>query len=394
MVTTSSLRAFSVPSVGGDAGVWGNELNATIGDLDTILGGSITFNSSASATVTLSTSQAQFGRIVFSGTPASSMTLNFSSAPGSFGNYDVWNATSTSANGGAGFNILGQVTSTSTGATVTIPVGNMRLVNVDGQNVQFADQVIVPSVTLPPVIPNYLSGFTISNDSTTPNTVLDIAAGFATDTTAVSYLQSASIFLKGSSAAWTVGSGNGGMGQGLSFTAATTYHIFVISNGTSSNIDFYIDTSLTAANKPTNTNFFRRIMSLMSLSSAAIWTPISQNGDEVLLLTPAQDIQGIATSGSSQNKTMTVPIGLSVWHIGDWDLSGTANMNIYSPVQVSWGFANSVTLTAATGSIGTTRVLTRTNASGQVTVKADGAGGTYFATTLGWIDRRGRDAIP
>lgn len=406
MVTTSSLRALSVPTVGGDAGVWGNELNNTIGFLDTILGGSITFNSSASATVTLTTSEAQYNRIVFSGTPASSMVLYFSTDAGSFGNYGVWNATSTSANGGAGFNILCQVTSTSTGTTVTLPVNNMRMVNVDGQNVQYADQVIIPVITLPPVLNNYLSGLVVSNSTTGSGSsvVLSFAAGIAADTTNTTYLQNAAAFTKTASGVWAAGSGNGGMGTGLTFTAATTYHMFIISNGTSSNVDFYFDTSVTAANKPANTNYFRRVMSMKTLASAATWGQFVQFGDMVAW---NPSISWDTLNNSTPNNTtiavgLNVPTGISVIANIRWIVYNTTNTGIYwavnDPNIVPVGanaedFGNQYNVAASVAFM-EQNFQRRTNTSGQVLFFCTSNVALYSVSTTYWYDRRGRDTVP
>jgi len=133
MSNTSSLRGFTVPVVSSDVNAWGTELNTTIGNLDTILGGSVTFNSSTATTVTLTSSQAQSGRIQFSGTFTSSCTINFLSSVFALGSYVVQNLSSA-----VGFNVICQ--SLSSGNLVSIAPLTERTVFADGINVNFADQ--------------------------------------------------------------------------------------------------------------------------------------------------------------------------------------------------------------------------------------------------------------
>lgn len=130
MGATSSDRGLIVPTNFGDVGIWGPELVTTLTALDTILGGSLTLQSSAGMSVTLSSSQAQYGRIVVQGQLASTFFLTF----GSFanGDYQVWN--NSSAGGGG---VLCQAAGG--GSNCTVPFNSMRLVNVDGVNAQLAD---------------------------------------------------------------------------------------------------------------------------------------------------------------------------------------------------------------------------------------------------------------
>lgn len=139
MVTTSSNRGFSIPTVSSDNNLWGTELNSTITGADTILGGTLTLQSSAGTAVTLSSAQSQIGRVVIQGVVGAStnFVLTFASSTFALGNYQVWN--NSSGGGGIFCQTLGG------GLTCTVPQNSMRLVNVDGTNAQFSD--IQPTTT-------------------------------------------------------------------------------------------------------------------------------------------------------------------------------------------------------------------------------------------------------
>lgn len=135
MPTTETTRGLTVPTVAGDVGVWGGELNATILALAAILGQTINLPSTTyGAAATLTSSQAQSSRIVIGNTSSSPFTLNLNSSNYALGNYIVANnssqgqsATITAGSSGTG------------GTTVSIPSSTQRIVFSDGTNITFAD---------------------------------------------------------------------------------------------------------------------------------------------------------------------------------------------------------------------------------------------------------------
>lgn len=132
MGTISSDRGLILPTNFGDIGIWGPELVTTLNALDTILGGSLTLQSSAGMSAILSSSQAQMSRIVVQGQLATPYYLGFASSNFALGNYQVWNNSSA---GGAP--VICQTLGS--GSICQVPFGQMRLVNVDGINAQLAD---------------------------------------------------------------------------------------------------------------------------------------------------------------------------------------------------------------------------------------------------------------
>ena len=97
MPATSSNRGFIVPTNLGDSGIWGSELNSTLTNLDTALGGQLTLASSTFASpYTLSSAQAAYSVIILTGSPTGTYTLTFSSTAFALGAYQVYNNFSSS----------------------------------------------------------------------------------------------------------------------------------------------------------------------------------------------------------------------------------------------------------------------------------------------------------
>lgn len=137
MVTTSSDRGFQVPTVGGDTGTWGTELNTTIASLDSILGGTITLQSTTTTNATPTSSQAQIARFIYNNTSSSPVQLNLPSSVFALGEFKV------QYNSSQGQNLTITAGSSGTGgSTVTMPSGAQRSVFSDGVNVTFTDQQV------------------------------------------------------------------------------------------------------------------------------------------------------------------------------------------------------------------------------------------------------------
>ena len=101
--------------------------------------------------------------------------------------------------------------------TANIPLAGFRLTGV-GNPVNAQDAVT--QTFMASYGRSLLAGLTLSNDSGTPNSVLDIAAGACADSTnAVPIIGTA--FTKSTAGSWVAGTGNNGMGSGLSVAPST-----------------------------------------------------------------------------------------------------------------------------------------------------------------------------
>ncbi|MDE3022912.1 MAG: hypothetical protein KGI54_13820, partial [Pseudomonadota bacterium] len=150
----------------------------------------------------------------------------------------------------------------------------------------------------------YYWGFTLSNDGTTPNTVLDISAGSQPDSTWSTQI-TGTAFTKTTGGTWVAGTGNAGMGTGLTVAASTWYHVFAIIH--SGSYDVYFDTSTTAANAPAGTTAHRYIGSILTDASAHIM-PFIQEG-QTFYWTSAQLALSGGTATTHTLVTVASPYG-------------------------------------------------------------------------------------
>lgn len=94
MPSNSQFRGFVVPTVGGDTGIWGGELNATINDMDACFGYQLNLYSSTNGNnVTPSSSQAFCSTIFFQNVSSSPAQLNLTASNGFYGRYAIFYST-------------------------------------------------------------------------------------------------------------------------------------------------------------------------------------------------------------------------------------------------------------------------------------------------------------
>lgn len=231
----------------------------------------------------------------------------------------------------------------------------------------------------------------LSNDGGSPNTVLDIASGMAMDSTNKALMQSLTAFAKSISGSWVAGSGANGMGQGLTATASTWYHVFLILSGGIA--DFYFDTSVTAANVPAGIQFFRRIGSILLNGSTQI-TAFAQIEDTVFWNATVYDVNAAFTSARSLT-VLTVPPGVSVRPLIRWREGGNSTM-ILSPAEpdnaplASGSWASAPGNDASINSVVVRDPWIYTNTSAQVAIRANAAATTVQLVTRGYVDTRGK----
>jgi hypothetical protein len=276
--------------------------------------------------------------------------------------------------------------------TGNMPFGGFRLTNV-GNPVNAQDAVT--QAFLASFGGSYLRGLTLSNDSGSPNTVLDIAAGSCADSTnAVPIIGTA--FTKSTAGSWTAGTGNNGMGSGLSVAPGTWYHVFpIINNGV---YDVYFDTSVTAANKPAATTAFRRAGSILTDGSAHILAFV-QDGDLFQWKTLVGDVNLNGPTTLALTKTLTVPTGVSVqaWvQVSVTNTDGTSCFTYLSDLATTDSTPQnglSDIGAAFTGTIPAGLKYVRTNTSAQIRTRCSYSSGnvTLLVNTLGWRDYRGTD---
>lgn len=253
-------------------------------------------------------------------------------------------------------------------------------------------------------LPGFLGGLVLSNDSGSPNSVLDIAAGSATDAASTSLIPLGA-FTKSTAGVWAAGSGSNGMGNGLSVAAGVWYHVCLTPNGGTS--DVWFDTSAACANKPSGVSgsLFRRIGSFKTDGSAHI-IPFLQIKDNFYWQTPIEDVIGFAVTSTPTSKTFTVPLGVSVRPILNLNANSsgtltTSRFRIYSALlpdnnsntNVNCGASSTVsgaTVTAVTAWCSDSNEYTDTSQNLRLVNNANEANVSVNIWTLGWIDGRGQ----
>lgn len=240
----------------------------------------------------------------------------------------------------------------------------------------------LPGVTLK----GYLYGLTLSNDATTPATVLDIAAGEAASSNAgPTILSLATAFTKKLNTAWAAGTGNGALATGSTF--GVVLHIYIIGGPT-------VTTDILASNAnltlPTGYTLFRRIGSVIIQSGTTILAFLQTN-DDFYLASPASDFSG--SQSTATLTSITVPSGIRV--LGYFSISSSSTTN-NSVITIADGTNSNISVGVsqgtggASGGSGSAPAQQYTNTSAQIYVQTGGSSPTGSVTTLGWNDTRGR----
>lgn len=253
-----------------------------------------------------------------------------------------------------------------------------------------------PNPTLAPgggslaaLLQGHVGGLALSNDGTSPQTVIDTSAGVATSDDATTMMKLAS-FTK-STAAWSVGSGNGCLDAG-SLAASTWYHLFVIERTDTGVVDELCSTSATAPTLPTSYTKKRRIGSFKTDGTSHI-LGFRQTGTgnrrDYYWNNNVGDIGSAAlTAGATQLMTIgSIPTGIRVGVYGVALLAGPAANNFIGIVSPDDSTGPAAIIKAVAGQNAAAQVVTRSNASQQINVAAsNNAGMTFSWNTIGWYD--------
>jgi hypothetical protein len=232
--------------------------------------------------------------------------------------------------------------------------------------------------------PGYINGFTLSNDSGTPNSVLDIALGTAVDSTGATAI-TGTAFTKSTAGTWVAGSGGNGMGQGLTIAVSTWYHVFAAIIGGA--FDVFFDTSASAANKPASTTAFRCIGSFLTDGSAHIKT-FTQHGQYFQWKSAVLDLNGGGATAIT-NVALSVPLGVVTFPMIAVTLTPNAAgnfMGVSSAGQAAADVAVRGPVTGQANSLFISSLFTDT--SSQIRYITSSASDTDQISTLGWIDPR------
>jgi len=238
------------------------------------------------------------------------------------------------------------------------------------------------------VLRSYLAGLGLANNTTTPNTKLDVAAGVCADSTNAQML---------SVTASTIDCGTAGA-NGLdagSLANNTWYHVFAIGR-TDGTTALLASTSLGSPTLPGSYTLKRRIGSFLTDSSAHILA-FAQRGDEFLWKAPPIDQNAVSLGTTSTLYALSVPPGIqtNAIFVGSAIVSGNASVLFQSPDQntlavTTQGAGSDLIVVTGTGNGAGGYFSIRTNTARQIRAVASTTV-TLTIFTHGWIDRRGRD---
>jgi hypothetical protein len=240
----------------------------------------------------------------------------------------------------------------------------------------------------------YIAG--LNGSSGGGNQIVSVLSGVACSDDFTTLMKLSSNYTK-TFAAWTVGSGVGGLDTGA-IAGNTWYHIFLIQRLDTGVVDILISLSATTPTMPANYTVKRRIMSIRTDAGPNVLA-FSQNGDEFIWSVAVQDIStGTLGSSATLFTLASIPTGFKVNALLRCSMSNATTavaVLINSPdesVQVAnspGGNANQFSQ-VTNAAVGFGMLNVRTNTSAQVRAVSTAASTTLFGNTVGFIDTRGR----
>jgi hypothetical protein len=246
----------------------------------------------------------------------------------------------------------------------------------------------------------HLAGLTLSTAGS--SATMTIAEGQAADSTNAALINLAASISKTTSS-WAVGSGNGGLDTGT-IANNTWYHFYAIRRPDTGVVDVCFSTSASSPTLPTNYTQYRRIGSGKTNGSAQ-WTKFVQDGDLFQWDAAVLDVDVTSPGTSAVSRTLSVPTGVNVmalFNYAAYDPTNANQIGAYfsdlavsdqAPIATAAPLASGVSQ-GASAIGGLNRLDVRTNTSAQIRSRMTTSSGTSVLriATLGWIDKRGKDA--
>jgi microcystin-dependent protein len=241
---------------------------------------------------------------------------------------------------------------------------------------------------------NFLTGLTLSRNSGTPTTKIDMAIGQAADST-----NTLLITTSGTLTADCTTVGANGLDAG-SLANNTWYHVYLIALAAGATPAILLSTSASAPTLPGSYIYKRRVGSVRTNGSAQ-FIAFTNDGDYFLWSTALFDVNTTNPGTAAVTSTLTVPTGVNVQALINAHLtaSGTSARVIvsdlaFTDVAPSSGAAAPGATTGGNASQDgrVAHIKVRTNTSAQVRYRCDSsdASTTMRIITLGWWDYRGR----
>ena len=245
-----------------------------------------------------------------------------------------------------------------------------------------------------PVVPGLIMGVGTANNAADIVNDIDIAAGWATDSTNSTTIALTAALTKRLDATWVVGSAQGGREIG-STLADGTWHVFLIAGAPSVPPDVIFSQNALTPSLPSTYTIARRIASVIRVGGAI--KPYIQAGNEFLWASPTADVNlaGTFTTSVRAVTLPSIPLGLKVQaNIAVGIYAGAGNnvvlVSSLDQADVVPAINGLGCIHSGAGQYGDASLqYTRTNTSGQIRVRGLRDDAYLFITTLGYVDTRG-----
>ena len=248
---------------------------------------------------------------------------------------------------------------------------------------------------------NLIDGLITSNSTDTDHDI-SVSVGVFSDSTNARTFETTSAIVKQIDVNWAEGTAAGGFPSGLTLTADTWYHFFMVAkpDGT---VDAGWDTSLSATNLLADTTgftLFRRVASHLTDGSSNIMQYL-QRGDGVFRWDEIiQDLSATDPGTTTQSIVMTAPLGVITMiqvfaELRDSSPSGVTNMILTGGGETTNAVTNANrNLLVETGSIvdnSAADVPTDTSSRVKYRLSQSTTGHTVRLKTEGYRDFRGKE---
>lgn len=263
--------------------------------------------------------------------------------------------------------------------------------------------IVAPVSTSTPLPRGYIDGLTLSNNSLDGDHDIDIAPGAARDDSDQANLPISTTLIKRIDAAWAVGSNNGGLDTGT-VANTTWYHVWLIRRSDTGVVDALFSTSATAPTMPSNYDQKRLRGAVLTDGSANILPFMCRDGEFFEWVTPVLDVNDTSPTASDAGKAYTLsapPNSMARVNVISAITSAGATSSYIRPTDVTDdtpsttglpGFSAGVTSGGASSAIGGSIMDVWVDASSQVQGSINTANTDLIIITLGYCDRRGRNA--
>ena len=244
--------------------------------------------------------------------------------------------------------------------------------------------------TLQGAVRGYLWGLTWSTAGA--SSTFSVTAGEATDSTGAALISIPA--MSKTTSAWSAGNNGGALDTGT-IAASTTYHVFVVGCGSSS--DILVSLSPTAPTLPSGCTTFRRVASSLTDASSH-WVKVIQLGDDFLLNQTFAAVQFFSSTTAPQAPTVGVPTGVQfiaklsvVMSSVSPGTDGRAYLYSLDKSSEANGYSNiNAGVNNVAGLQGLGMMEIRTNTAGQIGFVLNNASGQISIGLHGWRDDRGR----